>query len=153
MTYPTVFHTATSKGSSTAESPTIKRSRRSHPPRADQRTAWPIEGEVPLFPKIKVASSFFKRMRGLLGSPPRPQLLMIAPCHSIHTYGMRYPIHVAFFDKRGIVIHSERAVPPGTKRSCNNACGVLEMPAVFENDHWFSSGDHLRLAPPEVSRP
>ena len=121
--------------------------------RPDRRADWSIAEEGPLFPKVKVASSFFKRMRGLLGSPPQPQLLMIAPCHSIHTYGMRYPIHVAFFDQRGTIIQSERAVPPGTKRSCDNACGVLEMPAVFANDQWFSSGDHLRLAPPEASRP
>lgn len=108
---------------------------------------------MPLFPKINVASSFFQRMRGLLGSPPEPQLLMIAPCRSIHTYGMRYPIHVAFFDHDGIILDAERSVPPGTKRSCDNACGVLEMPAVFDDDHWFASGDHLRLAPPEASRP
>lgn len=107
--------------------------------------------QVPLFPKISVASSFFQRIRGLLGSPPEPQLLMIAPCRSIHTYGMNYPIHVAFFDQNGIVLDAECSVPPGSKRSCNNACGVLEMPAVFENDRWFSSGDHLRLAPPEAS--
>lgn len=129
--------------------------------RAVSRTAfsippqWPRTAkiEVPLFPKINVASTFFQRMRGLLGSKPEPRMLMIAPCRRIHTYGMSYPIHVAFFDRDGIVIDSERYVPPGSKRSCERASGVLEMPAIFENDRWFSAGDHLRLAPPEASRP
>lgn len=114
---------------------------------AGQRT------EVPLFPKVGVASSFSQRVRGLLGAPPEPQMLLIAPCRSIHTFGMEYPIHVAFFDRDGIVLEAERSVPPGCKRSCDRAVGVLEMPAVFQNDQWFSCGDHLRLAPPEASRP
>lgn len=113
-------------------------------------TAWQTwqESDIPLFPSMNVASSFSQRLRGLLGAPPEPKMLLITPCRSIHTFGMRYPIHVAFFDKTGKVISSERCVPPGTKRSCERACGVLEMPAVFDSEEWFDCGDHLRLAPP-----
>ncbi len=110
------------------------------------------KAEMPLFPKISIASSFSQRVRGLLGAPPEPQMLLIAPCHSIHTFGMKYPIHIAFFDREGVVINAERSVPPNCKRSCDHAVGVLEMPAIFQNDHWFVCGDHLRLAPPEASR-
>ena len=95
--------------------------------------------EVPLFPKVSVASTFVQRARGLLGTQPKPELLMIAPCHSIHTFGMRYPIHIA-----------ETSVPPGTKRSCPHAVGVLEMPALYPASQWFISGDSLRLAPPDA---
>lgn len=108
------------------------------------------EYEVPLFPKIGIASSFFNRFKGLLGTPPEPELLMIAPCRSIHTFGMDYPIHVAFFDKNGLVIDAERSVPPRSRRSCDRAAGVLEMPALSETDRWFACGDRLRLAPPEI---
>lgn len=111
------------------------------------------EAKIPLFPKMGVASSFPQRARGLLGTPPEPQMLLIAPCHSIHTFGMKYPIHIAFFDRDGIVIEAERSVPPGCKRSCDRAAGVLEMPAVFQDDNWFTRGDHLRLAPPEACHP
>lgn len=110
------------------------------------------EEKIPLFPRMEVASSFSQRIRGLLGAPPEPQLLLIAPCHSIHTFGMEYPIHIAFFDRKGMVIDAERSVPPGSKRSCDQAVGVLEMPAVFQDDNWFTCGDHLRLAPPELGR-
>lgn len=113
---------------------------------------WKTE-EIPLFPRMEVASSFSQRVRGLLGAPPEPQLLLIAPCRSIHTFGMEYPIHIAFFDRKGMVIDAERSVPPGTKRSCDHAVGVLEMPAVFQDDNWFACGDHLRLAPPDLGRP
>lgn len=106
--------------------------------------------EVPLFPKVSVASTFVQRARGLLGTRPKPELLMIAPCHSIHTFGMRYPIHIAFFDECGNVISAETSVPPGTKRSCPHAVGVLEMPALYPASQWFISGDSLRLAPPDA---
>jgi hypothetical protein len=107
--------------------------------------------EEPLFPEVAIATSFFQRARGLLGKPAKPQMLMIAPCKSIHTFGMHYPIHVAFFNEEGVILSTERSVPPGTKRSCDGACGVLEMPDMFPNQHWFSCGDHLRLAPPEIN--
>lgn len=121
-------------------------------PMTDFAPRWQ-EKEIPLFPRMEVASSFSQRIRGLLGTPPEPQLLLIAPCHSIHTFGMEYPIHIAFFDRKGMVIDAERSVPPGSKRSCDQAVGVLEMPAIFQDDSWFAYGDHLRLAPPEAARP
>ena len=81
-----------------------------------------------------------------------PVMLMIAliACNSIHTFGMRYPIHIAFFDECGNVIAAETSVPPGTKRSCPHAVGVLEMPALYPASQWFISGDSLRLAPPDA---
>ena len=84
--------------------------------------------EVPLFPKVSVASTF-----GVA-----------------HTEGVRYPIHIAFFDECGNVIAAETSVPPGTKRSCPHAVGVLEMPALYPASQWFISGDSLRLAPPDA---
>ena len=65
------------------------------------RVSWQ-KTEVPLFPRVSIYSTFAQRARGLLGTQPRPELLMIAPCHSIHTFGMRYPIHIAFFDEMGM---------------------------------------------------
>lgn len=137
----------------TSKTPTKRKRPRKYPCKPRPSGTFWSEEEIPLFPKVNVASTFFHRMRGLLGRQPSPQLLMIAPCRSIHTYGMRYPIHVAFFDRDGIVLSAERSVPPGTRRSCEHACGVLEMPAIFEGDHWFVAGDHLRLAPPDAGRP
>lgn len=69
-----------------------------NPSKKLSRVSWQ-KTEVPLFPRVSVASTFAQRARGLLGTQPRPELLMIAPCHSIHTFGMRYPIHIAFFDE------------------------------------------------------
>ena len=52
--------------------------------------------------QIWLASSWWSRMRGLLG---RPQLLpgeglKIVPCNSIHCFFMAVPIDVVFLDKR-----------------------------------------------------
>ena len=55
--------------------------------------------------RLWVARSIMERTQGLLA---RPQLqdgegLMLAPCSSVHTVGMRYPIDVAFLDRHGVV--------------------------------------------------
>ena len=83
-----------------------------NPSKKLSRVSWQ-KTEVPLFPRVSVASTFAQRARGLLGTQPRPELLMIAPCHSIHTFGMRYPIHIAFFDECGNVFDSYFGITDG----------------------------------------
>lgn len=44
------------------------------------------------------------RARGLLGRDGIGGALVLAPCRSVHTLGMRFPIDVAYLDAEGIVI-------------------------------------------------
>lgn len=46
------------------------------------------------------------RMRGLMWTDPLPvgEALLLERCRSIHTFGMRYPIRVAWLDKEMRVI-------------------------------------------------
>ena len=65
--------------------------------------------------RIEIADRFQSRLRGLLG---RGRLnagegLLILPCNSIHTIGMRFPIDVLALDRRGRVRKHFQAVPPG----------------------------------------
>ena len=50
--------------------------------------------------RIHVARSFLQRARGLLGRAPlaADEALLIRPCSSIHTFGMRFAIDVVFID-------------------------------------------------------
>lgn len=54
--------------------------------------------QTPLVSKAMQTTTALERMRGLIGRPPlQPdEGLLIAPCWSIHTLGMRYPIDAVF---------------------------------------------------------
>ena len=63
---------------------------------------------------IYEARSFASRVLGLafLREIPRGEALFIADCRSVHTFGMRFAIDVAFLDEAGRALRVERAVPP-----------------------------------------
>lgn len=82
--------------------------------------------------RIAVANSFFARLRGLLGTQDDwgygKTALLIPHCRSVHTFGMRYALDIAFVDRQGAVIRSERNVAPGRLLNCKKAVLVLERP-------------------------
>jgi uncharacterized membrane protein (UPF0127 family) len=82
---------------------------------------------------VVFALSFFQRLRGLLARRRcwlgEHGVLAIAPCDSIHTWGMAYPIDVAFLDSRGRVLLSRRALPARARLRCPGAAFVLERPS------------------------
>jgi len=89
-----------------------------------------------------VLSSWAERLRGLLGTCADADPVMLTRCGSIHTFGMRYPIDVAFVSERGRVLRSVRALAPRRLFSSPDAYCVLERPA--SNEPWFAEGDHAR---------
>jgi uncharacterized protein len=54
--------------------------------------------------EVEVARSLAGRTRGLLGRDGIGTGLVIEPANSLHTLGMRFPIDVAYVDRRGRVI-------------------------------------------------
>jgi uncharacterized protein len=59
--------------------------------------AWLLrDGEV--LASLEVAGSRRARSRGLLGRDGVDGALLLRPCRSVHTIGMRFPIDVAFCD-------------------------------------------------------
>ncbi len=90
------------------------------------------------------------RMRGLLGRRALGEghALVLAPCRSIHTAGMRFPLDLVFFARDGCVVARRAGVRPwrlawGGRR----AWGVLEM-----HSGWFPwprlrADDRLVFAP------
>jgi uncharacterized membrane protein (UPF0127 family) len=49
---------------------------------------------------VEVATRTSDRTRGLLGRDQLEGALLLSPASSVHTIGMRFPIDVAFCDKR-----------------------------------------------------
>ena len=53
----------------------------------------------------EVAGRAGARTRGLMGRDDVEGALVLRPCRQVHTFGMRFPIDVAFCDGSGIVLH------------------------------------------------
>lgn len=65
--------------------------------------------------RVNCADSFIKRLKGLLGSLGlnTGEGLIIKPCNSVHTIGMKFAIDVAFVDKDNIVLRIIDNMQPG----------------------------------------
>jgi uncharacterized membrane protein (UPF0127 family) len=55
-----------------------------------------------------IATDRARRRRGLLGHDGTEGALVIQPCRWVHTIGMRFPLDVAFLDRRGVVLKTVR---------------------------------------------
>jgi uncharacterized membrane protein (UPF0127 family) len=90
------------------------------------------------------AQTFFRRFAELLFSRPLGdgEGLWIAPCASVHTLGMRYPVDVLFLDTRGNLIGLYPALRPNrVTRRFRNAMGALELPGGVIAGTGSSLGD------------
>lgn len=84
-----------------------------------------------VFARVQCAQRPWERMRGLLGRPrlSADQALLIEPCNSVHTFGMRYPIDVLFLDGELRVLAIAADLRPGRLAWSWRARRVLEMTA------------------------
>ena len=97
---------------------------------------------------IRVADSFFTRLRGLLGRRSlRPgEGLLIQPCKGVHTVGMLFPIDVLFLDEAGRIIASMRQLPPFRFSGiCFEAQSALELPAGTLDRFAITSGEQVSI--------
>ena len=98
-------------------------------------------GEV-VVPEVRLAVTFFSRLRGLQFQPPLPPEcgLLLAPCGSIHTHWLRFPIDVAMIDDGGKVLLVRRFLrpwrmlpgPKGTACVLETAAGCLKLSEADE---------------------
>ncbi|WP_245589264.1 DUF192 domain-containing protein [Chitinimonas koreensis] len=81
--------------------------------------------------ELHLAHRLLPRLRGLLGRRPlrRGEGLSLAPCNSVHTFGMRYPIDVLFLDRADRIVAIRPALPPWRLALCGSAWRVVELPA------------------------
>lgn len=105
--------------------------------------------------RLCLAATFWGRMTGLFSRRLSNEVLLIAPCHSVHTFGMGYAIDIAFVGREGRVMESYESVPPWQLRKCPGAYAVLERRASGEDSSgssgedrvvgWFKKGDEIEL--------
>jgi hypothetical protein len=93
----------------------------------------PRAAPPPLAVPIRDASTRRARLRGLLGHrDPPPFALRLAPCRSVHTFGMRFALDLHWLDERGRTLRVDRGVRPGRVRGCRRARAVIEVASILK---------------------
>jgi hypothetical protein len=96
---------------------------------------------------VELAVTRATRRRGLLGRDGLApgHALLIAPCSSIHTWFMRFPIDVIFVRRDGRVLKTRAAMPAWKLAFGWSAYAVVELPAGAVAQSGVSVGDRLDL--------
>ena len=94
-----------------------------------------------------VADTSAKRRTGLL---KHSQLntgegLWIAPCESVHTFFMKFPIDLVYLDRSKKVRKVRHAVPAWRLSGCLTAHSVLELPAGVAQASGTQKGDQITI--------
>jgi len=98
--------------------------------------------------RAQFAAGLFDRLKGLLGraSLPAGEGMVITPCNSVHTFFMRFPIDVVFFDSDNTVIAAVANMRPfRATRIYWGARGVIELPAGTLETSPVSPGDRISI--------
>lgn len=107
----------------------------------------------------RLATTPFRRMRGLLGQPdvPKKEVLLISPCSSIHCWFMRIPITVVYLSAVE-PSHADRAtrtvLAVAEVRPWHLGFGPRGTRAVLEcraGTDVFSVGDRVEFVPVAAS--
>lgn len=105
---------------------------------------WLMRGEEVLA-ALEVADRWRERQRGLLGRDGIDGAMLIRPAHQVHSFGMRFPIDVAFCTKDLVVLRTLSLRPQRITRPSVRGCCVIEAEqGAFER--WrLQPGDQLEV--------
>ena len=93
---------------------------------------------------IVCAFVYMDRLRGLFALPKDfDGVLLIAPCKSIHTFGLNKGLDIAFLSKDFRIMRVQSNVLPGKVLSCRGAWGVLERYVSCEP--WLQEGEYVQF--------
>lgn len=92
---------------------------------------------------LEFASTAKERLRGMLFRDPDDVTRILIPCHDIHTFGMRYPIDVAFISRDGHVLEVHRNV--STKKRIKRKDASLVAERFSRSGEWLKEGDVIRI--------
>jgi Zn-dependent protease with chaperone function/uncharacterized membrane protein (UPF0127 family) len=101
--------------------------------------------------QVVVANTAATRRRGLLGRHSlRPdEGMLLTPCRSIHTIGMKFAIDAVFLDKAMRVVEVRHNLKPGRMMvRSRKAHSTLELPAGIASARHIQEGDLLRVYNP-----
>ncbi len=96
--------------------------------------------------RIRVAETYFSRLRGLLGRPALEpgEGLLIVPSRGVHMYGMRFPLDVLLIDDQRQVRRLYPNLKPGQSTGMHRGVRyALELPVGTIADSMTQEGDEL----------
>lgn len=90
-----------------------------------------LENRAILVSDLYIAQNFWQRLKGLLGTSELAagKGLLIRPCSSVHTLGMKYPIDVLFLSSELEVLKVVDSLQAMRAVYCPGSSFVLELPA------------------------
>jgi hypothetical protein len=122
-------------------------------PRTHLTTARPLQARnrtrgTMLALGLEAAHTGQSRRKGLLGREClRPgEGLWIAPCESVHTFFMKFPIDLVYLDRQHRVKKVRDSVGPWRISACLAARSVLELPAGTVRATQTEQGDIVEIA-------
>lgn len=94
---------------------------------------------------VTIANHFFSRLRGLLFKPALKlnEAILITPCSSVHTLGMRYAIDIVFLGADNQILKLVNNCLPTRIASCKHAKHCLELLAGESARLGFKAGMQL----------
>lgn len=106
------------------------------------RTKWAIDicGDVE---NLELATTTRERLKGLLFSDPDNVTRLLIPCRDVHTFGMKYPLDIAFISKDGKVLRVHRDVAAMKRLYHKDASLVAER--FSRKGEWLKEGDVIRI--------
>ena len=107
-----------------------------------------VNNKVLIGSHIKLANTFFKRLRGLLGTKDLPsgKGLLIIPCKQVHTFFMRYHLDLVFLDEYNIIVHMIEDIPPfRISPYIRESQKVLELKAGTIKQYDLMEGEKLDI--------
>ena len=92
----------------------------------------------------EIAADRAARRKGLIGRT-EPDGVLVLPVRSVHTFGMRFPIDVAFCDPEGTVLRIVAMRPNRVCRPCWGARTAIEAPTGAFREWGVEPGDRLEV--------
>jgi uncharacterized membrane protein (UPF0127 family) len=106
--------------------------------------AWLLrDGDV--LASLEVAEGRRARRRGLLGRDGIEGALLLQPCRSVHSLGMRFPLDVAWCDRDLAVVRIARLPRHRLTRPVLRAAAVVEAEAGTFARWGLAVGDRLEV--------
>jgi len=105
---------------------------------------WLVRGDDVLA-AAEVAVARRDRRRGLTGRDAVEGVFVIRPCREVHTFGMRFPIDVAFCDRYGFVLHTTTMPPRRLSRPVWRSYFAIEAPAGAFDRWGLRPGDVVEV--------
>ncbi len=92
---------------------------------------------------LEYANTFFKRLKGFMGTKNINYSLCFPKCNSVHTFFMKESINVIMTDKDNKIVLIERDVPKNKVISCKDAYYTYELPYYIDID--YDIGDKIKI--------